>query len=76
MTFITKEQFEELENARIDGTREEFHRLLEKYTGITAKPYTAFQYFDIADNYVGDCDNCTVRELLENAYIEIRSDIK
>lgn len=74
MSFITKQQFEELENARVDGTREEFHRLLEKYTDIVARPYTAYLYVDCADNYVGDNENFDLRDLLANAYIQVRSD--
>lgn len=38
---ITKKQLEELEEARSCGSRKEFHELLEEYTGIVAKPYTA-----------------------------------
>ena len=71
MSFITKQQFEELENACIDGRREEFHRLLEKYTDIVARPYL---YVDCAENYVGDSENFDLRDLLINAYIEVRSD--
>lgn len=72
MTFITQEQFEDIEDARQYGTRAEFHYQLEQYTGIVAKPYTAYQYFDANGNFVGDSDNYDLNELLENAYIEVK----
>lgn len=74
MTYITKEQFEDIDDAREYGTRKEYHEQLEIHTGIVAKPYTAYQYFDSAGNFVGDSDNYTLSDLLENANIEVRSD--
>ena len=71
MTFITQEQFEELEEARVRGT-EEFHGLLEDYTGIVAKPYTEFYYYDSCGNYLGDSMDYTTRELLDSAYIKVK----
>ena len=71
MTFITQEQFEELEVARVIGN-EEFHGLLEDYTGIVAKPYTAFDYYDSCGNYLGDSQDYTTRELLDSAYIKVK----
>ncbi len=72
MNTITREQYEDIEDARQFGTREEFHHLLEKYTGIEARPYTAYQYFDGADNYVGDSNEDTVKEILDRAYIRVK----
>lgn len=72
--YITAEQFEDLEDALQYGRREDFNLLLEEYTGITAKPYTAFQYFDCVGNYVADSEDYTVRELLECADIEVRGE--
>ena len=71
MLKITKEQLEELEET-LSVDRRDFNSLLEEYTGIVAKPYTAFVYYDSADNWVGDSDNYDVREILENAYITVR----
>ena len=68
---ITKAQLEEIEEAKCWGERQEAYALLEKYTGIRAKPYTAWIFYDEADNYVGDSDNYSIRDLLENAYIEV-----
>lgn len=68
---ITRQQLEDLKDARSFGRMEDFHRLLEEYTGIEARPYTAYQYFDGADNYVGDSNDDTVKEILDRAYIKI-----
>ena len=69
MDKITRKQFMELCDATIDRTK--FNELLEEYTGIEAKSYTGYQYFDGAGNYIGDTDYNTLDELLENAYIQI-----
>ena len=69
MDKITIDQYNELYAERYDA--KEFNKLLEKYTGIVAKPYTGYQYFDAADNFVGDSENYSVHELLKNAYIKI-----
>ena len=71
MNYITIEQLEELRDAESNSTRE-FNELLEEYTGITAKPYTAFYYEDSAGNWVGDSSNDEVNDLLQRAYIEVR----
>jgi hypothetical protein len=71
MNEITEEQLEELEET-ISVDRIDFNYLLEEYTGIVAKPYTAFVYYDSTDNWVGDSDNYTVRDILENAYITVK----
>lgn len=68
---ITKEQLKELEET-LSVDRRDFNDLLEEYTGIVAKPYIGFVYYDSADNWVGDSDNYDVREILENAYITVR----
>ena len=71
---ITNEQYFDIEDARQYGTRNEYHLQLELHTGIVAKPYTAYQYYDSAGNFVGDSDNYTLKELLNNAYIEIEGE--
>ena len=71
---ITKEQYEELCDCKSWDTNEEFHNLLEDLTGIAAKRYTGYQYFDTSGNYVGDSSDCSVRDLLNNAYIEIEGE--
>ena len=74
MSFITQKQFEELEDVRIHGSQQEFNELLEKYTDIKAHLFASYIYADCADNYVGDSENFDLRDLLTNAYIEVRSD--
>ena len=68
---ITRDQLEELEEI-LSIDRRDFNDLLEEYTGIVAKPYTAFVYYDGAGNWVGDSDTYDVRDILENAYITVK----
>lgn len=67
---ITREQYEDIENARFFDVGE-YHKLLEEYAGIIAKPYTAFAYYDSAGNYIGDSENSDTMGLLKFAYIEV-----
>ena len=71
---ITKEQYDELCESKSWDGNEDFHELLESITGIEAKRYTGYQYFDSAGNYIGDSSDCTVRDLLNSAYIEIEGE--
>lgn len=71
---ITRQQLEDLDDARLFGRMEDFNRLLKEYTGIEARPYMAYKYFDSADNYVGDSDDDDIIEILYRADIKIRSD--
>ena len=71
---ITKEQYEELVESRFWDSKEDFHKLLEETTGIEARPYTGYSYFDGVGNYVGDSNDCTVRDLLNSAYIEFEGE--
>lgn len=71
MSRITREQYEQLCDEKIFGTREDFHKLLEETTGITAQKYTGYQYYDSIGNYIGDSCDCDVLDILNNAYIEI-----
>lgn len=70
---ITAEQYEDLVDAE-SFELDEFHKLLEKYTGITARPCMIFEYYDSAENYLGDSTYCDVRDLLANAYIKVGKD--
>ena len=69
--FITKSQMEELEDACTDGV-EEAHDLLRKYTGIEARPYTAYLYYDESGDFVGSSDDDGLNDLLEKANVEVR----
>lgn len=67
---ISYKEYLELCDTRSFGTRDEFHKKLEEY-GIEARPYTAYQYYDSAGNYIGDSEYLNERDLLEHAYITI-----
>ena len=68
---ITKKQLEEIEEAGCWGDRTDAYELLEEYTGIAAKPYTAWNFYDEYGNYVGNSDDYSIRDLIENAYIDV-----
>lgn len=68
---ITREQLEDLSDAFDFGTPSEFHEILVEYTGIVAKPYTAYQYFNEFGDYIGDSNDFELLDLLQNARIEV-----
>ena len=68
---ITKEQYEELVESRCWDSKEDFHKLLEEMTGIKAKHYTGYSYFDSAGNFIGDSNEVCVRDLLNRVFIEV-----
>lgn len=67
---INKKQYEELCESDVWDITEEFNKKLKQITGITARAYVCYLYFDSLGNYIGN-NNCTVTELLNNAYIGI-----
>lgn len=69
---ITKAQRAELEEACTFGV-EEAHDLLRKYTGIEARPYTAYLYYDENEDFVGSSDDDGLDDLLEKANVEVRN---
>jgi hypothetical protein len=71
---ITKYEYEALCDTKSWGSREDFHKLLEELTGIEAQKYVGYQYYDNVGNYVGDSSDCSVRDLLDSAYIEIEGE--
>lgn len=70
MARITAEQYEELQEA-YDYDEQRFIEKLEEYTGITRKSYTAYNYYDHNDNYIGCSENFDLDVLLENAYVKV-----
>lgn len=70
MHYITKQQLRGIRDSCYDI--DEFHNKLKKYTGIEARPYTAYQYFDDCENYIGDSEENSLEDLLNAAYIEVR----
>ena len=69
--FITKTQYEEMEDATVSGV-EEVHALLEKYAGIQARAYTAYNYYDENGNFLANSDETDIDDLLEKANVEVR----
>lgn len=70
---ITRAQYDEIANAFFYDDRNSFRELLEKYAGIEARPYTAYQYYDVAGNYVGDSNEDDLDDLLQAAYVEVQN---
>lgn len=68
---ITKTHLEEIEEAYSFGDREIAHALLKAYTGIEARPYTAWDFYDEFGNYIGTSDSYSIRDLIKNAYIDV-----
>lgn len=68
---ITRKQLEQIEDARLCCGTDEYHKALEEMAGITARPYTAYIYYDSAGNYIGDSENDDTAGLLKSAYIEV-----
>ena len=68
---ITREQFEEIKDAISFHDRETAYSLLNEYTGIEVRPYTAWAFYDCFDNWLGDSDNYSIRDILKNADIDI-----
>ena len=67
---ITAAQFDELSTAEYG----EYLKTLEEYTGIEARPYTAYQFFDAAGNFLANSDETCLEDLLEKAGIEVIED--
>lgn len=68
---INKEQYDLLCESKFWDGKEDFNELLEQITGITAKRYTGYSYYDSSGNYIGDSNDFSIRDLLNGAYIEI-----
>jgi len=68
---ITEDQLDELLDARDYFGADKFVKLMAEYTGIVVKTYTGYQYFDAADNFLGDSEWNSLRDILEEAEIEV-----
>ena len=68
MVKITKEQYEEIRDANSMSERAE---LLAEYAGIETHEYKAHQYFINGGTFVGDSENYTIMDVLNNAGIEV-----
>ena len=68
---ISKEQYEKLCESKFWDSTAKFHKILQEMTGITAKQYVGYSYYDSSGNYIGDSNDVFIRDLLNGAYIEI-----
>ena len=68
---INKDQYELLCESKFWDDVKDFHGLLEQITGITAKHYTGYSYYDSSGDYIGDSNDFSLRDLLNSAHIEI-----
>lgn len=71
---ITAAQFDELSEAESELLYEEYLRLLGEHTGIEARPYTAYQFYDATGVFLGDSDETCLEDLLEKAGIGVIED--
>lgn len=70
---ITEAQYDEITET-YSYQHDAFCKLLEELTGIVAKPYTAYSYYDAAGNYLGDSEYHGIADILAEAGIEITED--
>lgn len=74
MRTISREKFNELNNyLEYDGVDEVFLTKLHDATGITAKTYTSYCFYDENDDYVGD-SNEDLYDILNHAGVGIRKE--
>ena len=74
MRTISQKQFNDLqEYLEYEGIDEEFLTKLRDATGITAKPYVAYNLYDENGNYVGNFDN-DLCDILRIAGVGIRKE--
>lgn len=72
--YITREQYNDIKSTVLLGGRLGFNARLQKHTGIVARPYTAYSYYDAAENYLGDSNDTDLDGLLQAAYMEVKDD--
>lgn len=74
MRTISREKFNELNDyLNYDGVDEDFFTKLHDTTGITAKPYTSYSFYDENGDYVGNLSE-DLRDILNHAGIDIRKE--
>lgn len=71
--YITSAQMQELVDT-CDKDPDEYNEVLHRITGIEARPYTAYQYYDADGEYVGNSDETLFWDLLDNAGVEVRDE--
>ena len=70
---ITQNQLDELIQAEF-AAPEKFIKLMENYTGITARKCIAYQFFDAGGGFIGDNWDESLLSILEDAGIEVVED--
>lgn len=70
---LTRQQYEELQEA-YETDDQAFVEKLEEYTGIIRKSYTAYNYYDAAENYIGCSEEFDLDTILEKAFVEVAND--
>ena len=74
MRIISREKFNELNDyLEYDGVDKEFFTKLHDATGITAKPYTSYSFYDENGDYVGNLSE-DLYDVLRYAGIDIRKE--
>ena len=68
--YITKKQKAAIEDAAWLGD-DVYRERPHEYTGIKAKPYVSYQYYDKNGDYVGDSNNDSLDDILEAAQVEV-----
>lgn len=68
---ITEDQYQELLDVIDERRTDDIIRTFANLTGIVVKPYTGYQFYDAAGNYLGDLEYNDVREILKEAGIEV-----
>lgn len=74
MRTISREKFNELNDyLNYDGVDEDFFTKLYNATGITAKPYTSYSFYDENGDYVGNLSE-DLYDILRYAGIDIKKE--
>lgn len=74
MKTISHEKFNELnDHLEYEGADEVFLAKLHDATGITAKPYTSYYFYDEEGDYVGNSEE-DLRDILRYAGVGIRKE--
>lgn len=74
MNTISREKFNELNNyLEYNGADEVFLTKLYDATGITAKPYTSYSFYNEDGDYVGNSEE-DLRDILNHAGVGVRKE--
>lgn len=71
---ISQDQYQELLDAYDERIPSGIVKTFEDLTGIVVMPYTGYQFFDSAGNYLGDDNWNDIQEILKEAGIEVTED--